>query len=351
MMENQLWIKIQDKRKKDGLILFFFLCVLMAVGLLAVNLGRAEISIFDTLKIIGGRVDPSLLEGIPDSWSSIVWNIRLPRILTGILVGCGLAVSGAVFQALLMNPLADSYTMGVSSGAAFGASVAIFINLFSMNLHLPVTLFAFIGALATLGLVLRIARVDGTLSPSNMIIAGIIVSSIFSAGISFLKSLSGEGVSAIIYWLMGSLSARSWMHVGLCFIVIGICMAICLYYADDLNLMCLGDQEARNLGVDTQRVRRILLISGSLMTAVCVSVSGIIGFIGLIVPHMLRFLVGSDNRILLPLSGLLGGLLLLLADTVTRVLLNIEIPVGVFTTLFGGPFFIAIFLKKNKALF
>ncbi len=350
-MENQLWIKMQEKRKKEGLIIVFSLCVLVGFGLLAVNLGRAEISIVDTVRIIAGKLNPNLLEGIPDSWSSIVWNIRLPRILTGILVGCGLAVSGAVFQALLLNPLADSYTMGVSSGAAFGASVAIFINLIAVNYHLPVTLFAFIGALGTLALVLRIARVDGTLSPSNMIIAGIIVSSIFSAGISFLKSMSGEGVSAIIYWLMGSLSARSWMHVGLLVTVIGSCMAICFYYADDLNLMCLGDQEARNLGVDTQRVRWILLISGSLMTAVCVSVSGIIGFIGLIVPHLLRFLVGSDNRVLLPLSGLLGGLLLLLADTVTRVLLNIEIPVGVFTTLFGGPFFIVIFVKKNKTLF
>lgn len=208
-MENQLWIKMQEKRKKEGMIIVFSLCVLVGFGLLAVNLGRAEISIVDTVRIIAGKLNPNLLEGIPDSWSSIVWNIRLPRILTGILVGCGLAVSGAVFQALLLNPLADSYTMGVSSGAAFGASVAIFINLIAVNYHLPVTLFAFIGALGTLALVLRIARVAGTLSPSNMIIAGIIVSSIFSAGISFLKSMSGEGVSAIIYWLMGSLSARS----------------------------------------------------------------------------------------------------------------------------------------------
>jgi iron complex transport system permease protein len=349
-MENLLWKQVQEKRRKEITALIVFFIVLIVVGLTAVNLGRAEITVIDTARIILGKVNPKWTEGLPDAWSSIVWNIRLPRILTGILVGGGLAISGAVFQALLMNPLADSYTMGVSSGAAFGASVAIFINLYAVGVYLPVTLFAFIGALATLFLVLNIARVDGVLSPSNMIIAGIIVSSIFSAGISFLKSLSGEGVSAIIYWLMGSLSARSWTHVGLCAIIIGIGGGICMYYACDLNLMSLGDEEAQHLGVDTQRVRTILLVCGSLITAVCVSVSGIIGFIGLIVPHLLRFVVGSDNRILLPLSGLMGGLLLLLADTVTRVVLNIEIPVGVFTTLFGGPFFIGIFMRKNKSL-
>lgn len=350
-MINTLFEEFTKKRYKNKLIALFLVLILFGCILLSINLGRADITIIKTIKILLSKIDSNIASGIKESYISIVWDIRLPRIITAVVVGWGLAVSGAVFQSLLMNPLADSYTMGISSGAAFGASIAIFLNLFMQNIHLPVTLFAFVGAIVTLIIVFSIAKINGYINSSNMIIAGIIVSSIFSAGISFLKSLSGESVSAIIYWLMGNLSARSWFHVVLSFSVVAICTIICFIYSNDLNLMCLGDKEAKYLGVDTQKVRIILLICGSMITAVCVSVSGIIGFIGLIVPHMLRFLVGSDNRILLPLSALLGGTLLLLADTFTRTLMNIEIPVGVFTTLFGGPFFIYIFIKKNKSLY
>jgi iron complex transport system permease protein len=330
----------------------FFLCVITVITIFSINLGSADIRVVTLLNIIRGKVlfQDQVLQTIPQSKIAIVWDIRLPRILVAILVGSGLAVSGAVFQSLLMNPLADPYTIGVSTGAAFGAVVAIYCNLFITTYVLPITPFAFVGAILTLLLVIKIATRSGYLSSSNLVIAGIIVSSILSAGISFLKSASGEQVSAIIYWLLGNLAARTWQQVGLAIPVIVVGTLICTYFASDLNILCLGEKESRSLGVNTQKIRRIYLITASLITAICVSVSGIIGFIGLIVPHILRFSLTSDNRALIPLSAFLGGMLLLLADNVSRVAFDIEIPVGVITTLFGGPFFIYIFITRNKAI-
>jgi iron complex transport system permease protein len=326
--------------------------MIIVITILSVNLGRADIGVLTVVKIIVGQMSghAALLKDIPAAQLAIVWHIRLPRIFVALLVGSGLAVSGAVFQSLLMNPLADSYTIGVSTGAAFGAVLTIYGNLFLRDAALPIMPFAFIGALLTLLLVIKIATRSGYLSAANLVIAGIIVSSILSAGISFLKSASGEQVSAIIYWLMGNLAARTWQQVALSapFMLGGA--LLCTYFAADLNILSLGERESRSLGVNVRRVRRIFLITASLMTAVCVSVSGIIGFVGLIVPHLLRFALTSDNRALIPLSALLGGLLLVVADNISRVLFDIEVPVGVVTTLFGGPFFIYIFLKKNKAI-
>ncbi len=327
-------------------------CSVVIVAVVSISLGKADIDIVTLLKIVVGKFfsQESLLQNISQARIAIIWDIRLPRILTAIFVGSGLAVSGTVFQALLMNPLADPYTIGVSTGAAFGAVAAIYYNLFISAFVLPITPFAFAGALFTLLLVIKIATRNGYLSSVNLIIAGIIVSSILSAGISFLKSASGEQVSAIIYWLLGNLAAKTWRQVGLAAPIIGVGTLVCTYFAGDLNILSLGEKESRSLGVDTLKMRRIYLVIASLITAVCVSVSGIIGFIGLIVPHILRFALTSDNRALIPLSAFLGGMLLLLADNVSRVAFNVEVPVGVITTLFGGPFFIYIFISRNKTI-
>ncbi|TCO72280.1 FecCD family ABC transporter permease [Marinisporobacter balticus] len=351
-MENNLAMTLKRKYYKEKWIGFGFAVLLMITFFSSINLGRANIGTNDVIRVILGKIadQHEMYAVIKESYAAIIWNIRIPRVLVAIIVGSGLAVSGAVFQSLLMNPLADSYTMGVSSGAAFGATIAMFVNMFIDGFHLSITLCAFIGAFLTLGVVVSIAKVKGYLSSSNLIIAGIIVTSILSAGIKFLKSLAGENVSVIVNWLMGSLASRSWEHVFISFPIIMICIIVCIYFSEDLNLLCLGEKEAKALGVDTQHTKRIFLICGSLITAVCVSVSGIISFIGLIVPHMLRFAIGSDNRVLIPLSALLGGELLLLADTATRSFMNVEIPVGVLTTLLGGPFFIYIFMTRNKSI-
>jgi iron complex transport system permease protein len=352
LLHQHLSHSVKKRNQKLLVVGLLFACLIIVITVLSVNLGQAHIGVLTTVKIIFGKVtfQKTILEDLNQARVAIVWDIRLPRILIAILVGSGLAVSGAVFQSLLMNPLADSYTIGVSTGAAFGAVVAIYLNLFIAEVVLPITPFAFLGAILTLLLVIKIATRRGYLSSMNMIIAGIIVSAILSAGISFLKSASGEQVSAIIYWLMGNLAARTWQQVMLSFPFILCGTLVCTYFAADLNILSLGEKESRSLGVNVQKIRRIYLISASLMTAVCVSVSGIIGFIGLIVPHLLRFSLTSDNRALIPLSALLGGSLLLVADNVSRVVFDVEIPVGVITTLFGGPFFIYIFIKKNKAI-
>lgn len=352
-MEKNLALILRNKYFKAKITAILLFIVLILTIFLSVNMGRAGIAVGQLLKIVAGKIsgNANLLVGIKESHQAIVWDIRLPRILTAILVGSGLAVSGAVFQSLLMNPLADSYTMGVSTGAAFGAAVAIYLNLFIPGFELSITLCAFAGAFLTLGIVISIARIKGYLNSANLVIAGIIVSSILSAAISFIKSASGEHVAAIVAWLMGSLAARGWNHVAMGLPIITACILVCIYFSEDLNIMCLGEQEAKSLGIDTQKLRKMFLICGALITAVCVSISGIIGFVGLIVPHMLRFSIGSDNRVLLPLSALMGGLLLLLADTGARVLMNVEIPVGVLTTLLGGPFFIYIFITRNKSLY
>lgn len=352
MNERYIDIKhsIEKKERKNFIVMLILLIFMIFVILFSISLGRAELDIITVSKIVFGKLigSKNLLDGVEEYSSAIVWDIRVPRVLVGALVGAGLAVAGTIFQSILRNPLADPYTVGVSTGAAFGAVMAIFLNLFIVDVPIPIMPCAFLGAIITLFIVIRIASKDGYIVSSNLVLAGIIVSSILSSGISLLKSLSGEEVSAIVFWLMGSLSSRTWTHLMISFPIILICIILSNYYADDLDIMTLGEKEARSLGVDSKRITKIYLVLASLITAVCVSVSGIIGFVGLIVPHILRFSVSTKNSVIIPLSSICGALLLVLADNLSRLLLNVEIPVGVITTLLGGPFFIYIFMKKRK---
>jgi len=340
-------LRTQRKSQAVSLVLVILALVLFFA---AVNLGDAKITPQQIARIVWGKMtfQPHWLADIPAGLVSIVWDIRLPRILAALLVGSGLSVSGAVFQSLLMNPLADPYTIGISTGAAFGASLAIYFSLILETAFLPVLPAAFLGALLTLLLVTLLANRSAGLNAGNLIIAGIIVSSILSAGITFLKNAAGEDVAAIVQWLMGSLSARSWSHVLLLFPLVLLGCLVCFRFSHELNILCAGEDRARILGVPVRQTRWILLVTASLITAACVSVSGIIGFVGLVIPHLIRFSLTSDNQHLLPLSAVLGGLLLLFADSISRVLFISEIPVGVLTTLIGGPYFLFLFLRKNS---
>ena len=236
--------------------------------------------------------------------------------------------------------------MGVSAGAAFGAALALLLNLSVAGIY-SVPVCAFIGATATLVLVVYLSASAGGANANNLILSGIIVAAILSAGISYLKFVADEQVSVIIFWLMGSFVWKTWSDVGLCSAFLRVGLAVFLFYARDLNLLCLGRRAAASLGVDDRRVPWILLVTASLVAAACVSVSGIIGFVGLLVPHMMRALVGPDNRRLLIFSLFSGAILLLLADTVTRTVLPHEIPIGVLTALIGGPFFCYLFRKRR----
>jgi len=337
-----------NKQRKYIWIALFLAIAAFLMALLSVHLGAMPISAADTLTILAGKLtrQTQLYAHIKDNVLAVVWEIRLPRIFCGLLVGAGLAIAGVIFQAVLQNPLADPYTIGVSTGAAFGASVAIYCNIL-WGTAIPIVLPALISAILTLLAVLALSSRGGGLQVHNLIIAGIIISSILSAGISFIKMLAGENVSAIVYWLMGSLNAKSWTDFLLLLPVFILVLAIALHLADDLNILTLGNREAQMLGVPVVRTRLIYLLLASAMTAVCVSICGVIGFIGLIVPHLLRFWLTADNKILLPLSALLGALLLCSADTAARLLYQGGIPVGILTTLLGGPFFLYIFLRRK----
>lgn len=331
-----------------GLILALGAGLLLAL-VVSTGMGFIRIPPETVLRILVSRAagQAELLSGIDELFPVVVMDVRLPRILCAALVGGGLAMCGVVFQGLLLNPLADPYTLGVSAGAAFGASLAILFNLTALGTA-SVPLAAFLGAAATLAAVLFLAYGSGGPSSNNLILSGIIVAAILSAGISFLKYLADEQVAVIIFWLMGSFAARTWADVALTAAGVAAALAVFIYHARELNLMALGPQAAASLGVDTRRVTVTLLAAASLLAAVCVAVSGIIGFVGLLVPHLMRGVIGPDNRRLLAASLLAGAVLLLAADTLTRAVLPAEVPIGVLTALIGGPFFCWVFQRQRR---
>ena len=322
--------------------------LLILVIIISTGMGYMRISADDVIKIIFSGImgDHGLVAGINKVLPYVVWDVRLPRVLTAAIVGAGLSIAGVVFQGILFNPLADPYTLGISAGAAFGASIALFLNIAFLGIY-SVPIFAFMGAVSTLFMVMFLSSSDGTISSGNLILSGIIVAAILSAGISFIKYIADEQVAIIIFWLMGSFGSKTWMDVLLVFSFVNTGFITCMFFARDLNIMSLGDRSASSLGIDPNLIRMILLVAASLITANCVSVSGIIGFVGLIIPHFMRFFVGPDNRSRLPASALAGAILLLCADTVTRAVLPTEIPIGVLTALIGGPFFCYIFKKRQ----
>ncbi len=295
--------------------------------------GFIEIPLSEVWKILGG-------EATNEVWHDVVLHIRLPRVLGALLIGAILGCSGCMFQALLLNPLASPYTLGVSGGAAFGGACAIYLGLSKPIFP------AFLGGLVSLLLVLSMSKRRGNFQPENLVLAGIIVSSVFSAGISFIKHLFGEEVGSLVFWLMGSLvGIRSVEVLWLLPFALGI-VVLGILSAKALDLLCLGDKTARQSGVSTRTLRLSLLVIATLSTAAAVSVGGVIAFVGLVVPHIFRIAFGPLHRYLLPLSALGGALLLLVSDNLVRVCFGVEIPVGVLTTLIGGPFFFYLFVQK-----
>jgi iron complex transport system permease protein len=350
---NPLKRPVTQLQGKARYLIPLFSLILFGMVMVSLSMGYISIPLKEIAAILLGKLlgTLDLTTSTAETFAVVIFDVRLPRILTCAAVGAALSVSGVLFQGILLNPLADPYTLGVSAGAAFGASIAILLSLGSSFVSVPA--FAFVGAFVTLFFVIFLSyssKAPGsinTLSSNNLILSGIIVGAILSAGISFLKFIANEQVSVIIFWLMGSFASKTWPNfmVIFAFLVAGFLIAV--YFARDLNLISLGDRSASSLGVDIKKITLILLITGSMLAAVCVSISGIIGFVGLLVPHMVRFITGPDNRRLLPISMLFGAFLLLAADTITRAVLPHEIPIGVLTALIGGPVFCWIF-KRNR---
>ncbi|UCH34504.1 MAG: iron chelate uptake ABC transporter family permease subunit [Armatimonadota bacterium] len=316
------------------------LCVILAgAGAAAVSLGPYPIRLRDLWAAVMGQA--------PANVATILMTVRLPRIALGALVGCSLSVAGGAFQGMLMNPLADPYLIGVSSGAALGASLAIVLNVSGAG-GFGVPLAAFLFALATMVLVYRLAQIRGKIPVESFILAGVVVGSFMWALVTVIMALAGKSLSEVVFWLMGNLFVEGWGPVG---IVLGATVVgmVGLYaFARELNLLALGEESAQQLGVDVERLKRLVIVFGSLLTAAAVSFSGIIGFVGLIMPHIARRIVGPDHRVLLPAAGLIGASFLVLADTVARVAGPWELPVGVITSLLGAPFFLYLLRTRTR---
>ena len=322
--------------------------------ILATTLGAAHISPFTVLKILLAKL-PLIKNLITPSWTigeaTIILQIRLPRIILGVLVGAALSIAGTTMQGLFKNPMADPYIVGISSGAALGAISTIVFGLTIFGMY-TIPLMAFIGAAAAIFLVYNIASVRRKLPVSTLLLAGIAVTLFLSAIISLMMYISGEKLHGIVFWLMGGLWGRNWNHVMMAFPFIFLGAIIIYIFARDLNVMLLGEEPAQHLGIEVETLKKIIILSTSLITAAAVSVSGIIGFVGLIIPHAMRILVGPDHRILLPSSALVGGIFLVWADTLARTIISpIELPVGIITALFGAPFFIYLLRTRKRAMF
>lgn len=289
--------------------------------------------------------------GADEIATNIVWKIRMPRVVLAGLVGSSLAIAGAAFQGLLKNPLADPYTLGVSSGASVGAVATLFFGIsvpFLGIYTLPV--FSMIGALVTMLLVITFAKlVDRAMKMETIILTGIIFSSFLGSVISLMIALTGEELRQIIGWLLGSVSMRGWSFVqmALPFVIIGTLLL--WLNRRELNAMLFGEERAKHLGVNVKQRKMMILIGGSMLTGTAVAVSGTIGFVGLVVPHMTRLLFGSDNRHVLPLSFINGAALLIICDLVSRTIISpTELPIGVITAFIGAPVFAFIFFRQRK---
>jgi len=326
--------------------------VLIGLALVSVGVGSVAIPPGETARIIWSRLVGGS-SGAEASHVGIIWNLRLPRIALGALVGAALSLAGVAAQGLLLNPLADPYILGVSSGAALGAAIGILAGWDGALYGMGLPAVAFAGAVATLALVMTLARAGGRIASHNFLLAGVVVGSFLWALITLALAMAGADLQRLIFWLMGTLSAKQWVHVALLAPVTFVGAAVLWLMARDLNLLALGDTGAQQLGVAVEQTKLIVILAAALLTAGAVSMSGIIGFVGLVVPHMVRRVVGPDHRVLLPVAALAGAGFLIAADTIVRgVLVRStlgELPVGVVTALAGAPVFCYL-LRRGRQM-
>ena len=328
--------------------LFLFLSLIALVGCL--RFGTQAIEFPRILSILTQElVEPPARVTESDPLSVILLQVRMPRLLLAFLVGGSLAAVGVALQALLRNPLADPFVIGISSGAALGAAIAILfgvgVSVWSWS-ALPIC--AFLGALLSLLIVYHISARHYGFSIYTLLLGGVVLNAIFSALIMFLTSVADPNRAFGMYaWLMGSLTGPEFPTLGILTLYLGVGLSILATQSQSLNLLTLGEEAARSLGVEVERVKKLVFFASALLTGAVVAFSGLIGFVGLIVPHAVRLAVSADHRLLLPIAGLTGGVFLMVADTVARTLLSpAEIPVGVVTALVGGPVFLYLLMNR-----
>lgn len=331
------------------------LLVLLFSIVMSLSLGSAQLPFIQTWKILIHQlpyVGQYVIQDWPDSSEQIIMNVRFPRISLAVLVGACLAVAGTGFQGVLRNPLADPFTLGVASGASVGAA---FIILFGLQFVLlgqwTIPIVAFVTGMLSLVAVLKLASIHGKLQVETVILAGVVVQAFLGSLISFMVAINDKTVNDIVFWMMGSLNMRDWSYslTILPYFMFGT--VVLLAFGRALNLLALGERQAAHLGVHVERTKWIVLIVSTLLSAAAVSVAGVIGFVGLIIPHLIRLLVGPDYRLILPLAVILGSNYVLWADTLARMLLSPrDIPLGVVTAFLGAPFFAYLLNKHKKQL-
>lgn len=323
---------------------------LVASVLMAVGVGAVGISPWDALRLVLWKIGLIDRPDVPYATEVILFQLRLPRVGLAAIVGLALAMSGAVFQGLFRNPLADPAIIGVSSGAALGAVVVIVLGGGALLGGLGVSAAAFAGAIATAFFVYRLARVGPTVHIATLLLAGIAVAAVISAAMSLAMSFAGEEIRSIYFWLLGGLSSRGWTAIEVVAPLILVGVVGSLLLTRDLNLVSLGEERAAQLGVEVGRFKWQAVSLGALLAGAAVSVSGVIGFVGLMTPHVLRLVVGADHRRLLPAVLLAGPMFLVLADLVSRVALAPqELPLGAVTALVGGPFFLYLLRRERRS--
>lgn len=321
--------------------------------LVAIGFGSVDISVGEIFKTIK-EVSTNKMGGVDfsDPIHFIIFEVRMPRIILAALTGGLLAMAGSTYQAIFQNPMADPYVMGVSSGAAFGATIAIvFLQPTMLFGHTIVSVVAFLFAILTTLLVYAISRTKRGVDTFSVLLTGIVISSVLSSAISLIMMMHNDEAMKIMTWTFGSFNAKGWTHVITILIPTIIGLILTVYHGKDLNILVMGEEEATSMGLNVKNLKRNLLLICAFLTSIAVSVSGIIGFVGLIVPHFLRLIFGSDHKFLLPASMIYGGIFMLICDTIARSLIsNFELPVGIITSVIGGPLFLIILIRYRRSV-
>jgi len=341
--------KISRSYRMGTFVIGGIIALLVSLSI-AISVGAVPVPPSTVWGVLLNKISPELIE---PSWSrgreAIVWEIRFPRALLAMMVGAGLAIVGASLQAVTRNPLADPHLLGISSGGAFGAILALLHTGLFLGL-LTVPLFAFVGALAATAIVLGVSRFADATSADRLVLAGVAVSFIIMSGANVLIFLGDpKATHTVVFWMLGGLGLAQWSQLLYPLTILLVCSAWLFTRAGDLNAMTVGDETAATLGIPVSRFRLVIFVIGALITGVMVAFSGIIGFVGLMVPHVARMLVGGDNRRVLPASALIGAIFLLWADITARTVMAPEdMPIGIVTGLVGGIFFVWLLRQKKS---
>ncbi|ELC8443022.1 iron ABC transporter permease [Clostridium perfringens] len=346
--------KLNGRINKKVIIAVLLVILFILSIILGISFGAVDIPPYDVYRVFLYKVFGIKIGNLGDLLNStvfdIIWEVRMPRVILGAFTGMSLAVVGVIMQATIQNPLGDPYILGLSSGASLGATFSILVGFSGVLSSFGVGLGAFLGALMASILVYFLAKIGGRITPFKMILAGMVISSICSSLTSLIIFLSkdNEGIRTVNFWMMGSLAGAEWSNIVLPIVVSIIPLIYFFTQYRNLNLMVLGDETSITLGLNVEKHRKIYMILSSLVTGVIVSVCGTIGFVGIMIPHIVRLIFGTDHKILLPFSALLGAIFLIWADVIARCAVsNMELPIGIITSVIGAPFLLWLMIKGN----